>query len=298
MTQLPMLNKLAAIFQDPPPELIFEIGPTSVAMARATSGAQAMVEELDPSVLSPSPVKDNVLDAEALNQAIKKLVASAGRRARRAALILPDNSARVSVLDFDTFPSKPEDQLPLLQFRLKKTLPYDIDSAAISYFLQPMTKAGKHEVVAIATPLEVVARYEAPFRTAGIQAGIVTISHLAMLDLVPDQGVVIVAKLSGGILTVMAVDNGVLRLARSLELTEITLDEIAADLYPTFAYSEDSLGSRPEQLLMCGFGNGTIADEAAHRFEQELATKVHRLPFRNAGIAGYLQSRKLQGVAA
>jgi type IV pilus assembly protein PilM len=298
MTQPAILQRLTAVFQDPPPEYVFEIGPRSVALARAVGGTQAVVEELPPSVLSPSPVRDNVIEADALEQAIKRLVNSTGssRRQRRAALVLPDHSARVSVLDFDRFPVKPEEQMPLLQFRLKKTLPYDIDSAAISYFTQPMTKAGKHEVVAVATPLEVIARYEAPFRAANVHVGIVTISHLAMLDLIAPTGVVIVAKLSGGILTVMAIDHGILRLVRSLELTEITLDEIAADLYPTFAYSEDSFGARPETLLLCGFGD--LAPEAGRRFEDELSAKVDVLPFRNAGLAGYLHSRRIKGVAA
>ncbi len=293
MTHPVILQKIAAIFQDPPPDLAFEIGPSSVAMVRAVGGTQSVVEELPPSAISPSPVRDNVIEPEALQQAIKSLLSSLGpgRRQRRAALILPDHSARVSVLDFDRFPDKAEDQLPLLQFRLKKTLPYDIDSAAISYFTQPVTKTGKREVVAVATPLEVIARYEAPFRAANIHTGIVTISHLAMLDLVTPAGVVIVAKLSGGILTVMAIDHGTLRLVRSLELTELTLDEIAADLYPTFAYSEDSFGSRPETLLLCGFGD--LASEASRRFEEELAAKVECLPFRNAGLAGYLHSRNL-----
>jgi type IV pilus assembly protein PilM len=298
MSQPAILQQFASIFQDPPPEYVFEIGPQTVAMARAVGGTQAAVEELDPSVLSPSPVRDNVLNEEALSQAVKKLIASTGpsRRQRRAALILPDHSARVSVLDFDVFPAKVEDQLPLLKFRLKKTLPYDIDSAVISYFIQPLTKAGKHEVVAVATPLEVVARYEAPFRAANVHCGVVTISHLAMLDLVSPSGVMIVAKLSGGVLTVMAVDHGILRLVRSLELTELTLDEVAADLYPTFAYSEDSFGSRPDTLLLCGFGS--LANEAARRFEDELAAKVDLLPYRHGGLAGYLHSRKIQGVAA
>ena len=298
MAGSPILQKLASLFQDPPPEFCFEIGPSSVAVARAAGGAQTLVEELPPSVISPSPVRDNVLDADAFAQAIKKLVNSlgGGRRQRRAALILPDHSARVSVLDFDRFPDKVEDQLPLLQFRLKKTLPYDIDAAAISYFTQPVTRTGKREVVAVAAPLEVIARYEAPFRAANIHAGIVTLSHLAMLDLVSPTGVVIVAKLSGGILTVMALDHGVLRLVRSLELTEITLDEIAADLYTTFAYSEDSFGSRPETLLLCGFG--PLAADAGRRFEEELSARVELLPFCNAGLAGYLHSRKIKGVAA
>ncbi len=298
MTQPAILRKLTGLFQDPPPEFVFEIGPRSVAMARAVAGTQTAIEELAPEVLTPSPIADNVLDAEALSHAVKKLVAASGpgRRQRRAALILPDHSARVSVLDFDRFPAKPEEQMPLLQFRLKKTLPYDIDSAAISYFTQPLTRTGKHEVVAVATPMEVVARYEAPFRAANVQPGIVTISHLAMLDLVSPAGVMIVAKLSGGILTVMAADHGILRLVRSLELTELTLDEIAADLYPTFAYSEDSFGSRPEVLLLCGFGD--LAAEATRRFEEELSAKVEVMPYRNPGLAGYLRSRNLQAVAA
>ncbi|HEY3840662.1 MAG TPA: hypothetical protein VGL72_29020 [Bryobacteraceae bacterium] len=298
MNQPPILEKLSAIFQDPPPEFVFEVGAASIAMSRAVGGAQPQIEPLEASVLSPSPVRDNVLDDDAFAAAVKKLVASTGpgRRQRRGALILPDHSARVSVLDFDTFPTNPDEQLPLLQFRLKKSLPYDIDSAVISYFTQPMNKAGKHEVVAVVTPLEVVARYEAPFRAANVNIGIVTISHLAMLDLVSSHGIMIVAKLSGGVLTVMAVDHGSLRLVRSLELTEITLDEIAADLYPTFAYSEDSFGARPESLLLCGFGE--LAAESSRRFEEELSAKVEVLPYRNAGLAGYLHSRKIQGVAA
>jgi hypothetical protein len=166
----------------------------------------------------------------------------------------------------------------------------------ICSFPQPLATSGKQDVVTVATPMEVIAHYEAPFRAANVNTGIVTISHLAALDLVPSSGVIIVAKLSGGILTVMAVDHGILRLARSLELSELTLDEIAADLYPTFAYCEDSLGSRPESLLLCGFGD--LADEASRRFEEELSAKVSRLPYRHAGLAGYLYSRKVQGVAA
>jgi hypothetical protein len=146
------------------------------------------------------------------------------------------------------------------------------------------------------TPYEVITRYEAPFRAANVNPGIVTISHLAMLDLVPPTGVIIIAKLSGGVLTVMAVDNKALRLVRTRELSEITLEEIASDLYPTVAYCEDTLGSRPESLLLCGFGE--LANEGADRFEQELNAKVARLPYHHAGLAGYLQSRKIQAVAA
>ena len=65
----PIFSRLSAIFQDAPPEFAFEIGLQSIAMARAVGGAQPVVEELEPTVLSPSPIRDNVLDADAFARA-------------------------------------------------------------------------------------------------------------------------------------------------------------------------------------------------------------------------------------
>ena len=93
------------------------------------------------------------------------------RKRRRAALILPDYAARVTVLDFDSFPSSPEEQLSLIRFRVKKTLPFDIDSAAVSYFAQPAEKGATIEVVAVIVALEMIARYEALFRAHEFSAG-------------------------------------------------------------------------------------------------------------------------------
>ena len=84
----------------------------------------------------------------------------------------------MSVLDFDAFPSSPEEQLSLIRFRLKKTLPFDIDSAAVSYFAQPAEKGVTIEVVAVIVALEIIARYEALFRAMNFHAGEVTTSAL------------------------------------------------------------------------------------------------------------------------
>ena len=67
------------------------------------------------------------------------------KKRRPAAVILPDYAARVSVLDFDSFPSSPEEQLSLVRFRVKKTIPFDIDSAAVSYWVQPADQGRREE---------------------------------------------------------------------------------------------------------------------------------------------------------
>ena len=90
------------------------------------------------------------------------------------ALILPDYCTRLAVLDFDSFPSDAAQQLSLIRFRLKRSVPFDVESAAISYWAQPAADK-KMDVVAAVAPLEIVSRYEAPFRAAGMLPGLVTL---------------------------------------------------------------------------------------------------------------------------
>jgi type IV pilus assembly protein PilM len=285
------LNQIRALLKDPPPEFAFEIAADGIAMSRTRPPAAVQHAALPEGVIVPSPVKDNVLDAAALAHAVAKLVpASAGRGRRTAALILPDNSMRLAVIDFATLPDKEEERLALIKFRLRKTLPFDIDEAALSYHIQAGNK-----VLAAVAPVEIVARYEAPFRAAGLHPGLVTSSTVAMLELLPAKGSLLVAHHSPGALTVLALQNGVVSLARSLELAHGTadpLEEISADIYPTLIYIEDQTGSRPEQVIIAGFGAGfgDDADAAATRLAVELDLPVNALPGDHLGLTGYLQS--------
>ena len=79
------------------------------------------------------------------------------------------------MLDFDSFPTDAKEQLSLVRFRLKRSVPFDVESAAVSYCAQPAADK-KVDVVVVMAPLEIVARYEAPFRAAGMNPGLVTTS--------------------------------------------------------------------------------------------------------------------------
>lgn len=281
------LDQIKALLKDPPPEFAFEIAADGIVMSRTRQPAAVQHAALPEGVIVPSPVKDNVLDAAALAQAVAKLVpASTGRGRRSAALILPDNSMRLAVIDFATLPDKEEERLALIKFRLRKTLPFDIDEAALSYHVQAGNK-----VLAAVAPVEIVARYEAPFRAAGLHPGLVTSSTVAMLEMLPTKGSLLVAHHSPGALTVLALANGVVILARSLELAQGSadpLEEISADIYPTLIYIEDQTGSRPEQVIIGGFGDDS--DIAATRLAVELDLPVNALPGNHLGLTGYLQS--------
>lgn len=290
------LEKVKGLLQDPPPAMAFEISEGGIAAARIGSHAELGFQPLKSGTVTVSLLKENVNDAGDFAEAVRALTAAQPARKRRdVALILPDFSTRISVLDFDSFPSDPKEQASLIRFRLKRSVPFDVDSAALSYHAQ---SAGhkKIDVVAVMAPWEIVARYEAPFRALGMNPGLVTTSSMAALELAPDGGgVTVIAKISGHVLTVLVRDKAALRLVRCLELASQQLDDVAAVLLPTFVYVEDNLGGRAERLLLCGFGGGS--EEAQRRFQEELGVEVEpvRSPLgapgeNNAGLLGYLRS--------
>jgi type IV pilus assembly protein PilM len=292
-----LFHSLSALWRDPPPAFAFELSEAGVAMARTGKSPEFDFRPLDPGVISVSPLRDNILEPEKLAAAVRGMVPPNGSRRRRdTALILPDACARVSVLDFDSFPSDAKEQLSLVRFRMKKSVPYDVESAALSYHPQASAGNGKRfDVVVAVAPSEIIARYEAPFRAAAIQPGLVTTSALAALELVKENGTVVMAKLSGRMLTILVLSSGVLKLVRSLELTEPGVADIAADLYPTCVYIEDNLDARAEKLLLAGFGR--FGAEARDQFSRELRLPVELISAgpgvageNNLGLLGYLQS--------
>src|SRR5271165_7509721 len=130
-----IIQSISRLVKDPPPEHAFEISEAGLSYAH---GTQTGFERFEPDTLQVSPSVDNILRPEAISSMIARIAPpAAGKKRRPAALILPDYAARVTVLDFDSFPSAAEEQLALIKFRVKKTIPFDIESAAVRYWVQP-----------------------------------------------------------------------------------------------------------------------------------------------------------------
>jgi type IV pilus assembly protein PilM len=275
--------------------MAFEISEAGIASARIGARAELEFYPLKAGTLSVSPLKENVIDPDEFTMAVRAVANTQTARKRRdVALILPDYCTRMAVVDFDSFPSDPKEQASLVRFRVKRSVPFDVESAALSYYAQ--AAGGKRvDVVVTVAPLEVVSRYEAPFRTAGMNPGLVTTSSMAALELAPDHGLSVFAKLTGRVLSVIVRQGLVVKLVRCLEMPSNGLEDIDAVLLPTFVYIEDNLGAKAERLVLCGFGAQT--EEAQRRFHEELGVEVAplRSPLgtpgeNNAGLLGYLRS--------
>jgi len=93
--------------------------------------------------------------------------------------IVPDAAVRVMLVEFDTLPSDQDEALGVVRFRLKKSLPFDVEKAKVSYHAQKFSDGVR--VVAAVALANVVEDYEAAFRDAGYNPGMVLPSMLAAL---------------------------------------------------------------------------------------------------------------------
>jgi type IV pilus assembly protein PilM len=274
---------------DPPPLLVFEISEQGVAGVRRNPKTLAVearaFQPLPQGAVEPSAVRENVHEPGEFQQAVQTVLQELGPAKRPdAALILPDDSSRLTVLDLDKLPADARERLALIRWRLKKTVPFDIERARISYQPQP-SPAGVSVLVA-ATPPEVVQQYEAPFQQAGLFPGYVSLSTAAALNLTRGGGMNVLAKMAGGTLTIVALANGAVRMIRHVDLAEhppnaveARLQDMVSDLFPTCVFIKDNLGAEVSKLLLCGFGS--LLQRALEFFPGELGCEVE--PLRSPG---------------
>src|SRR5580704_10655461 len=292
------MPSLANLLKDPPPTHAFELSEEGISFAPVAQPASAQFARFEPGVLLVSPVHENIQQPHVLLEHISSVVPANGHRKRRAALILPDYCARIAVLDFDTFPADPDEQQALVRFRLKKSVPFEVDTAMVSYVEQPRTSNGagaKVEILAAVMSSEIVVQYEAPFRAAGFHPGLVTTSSIAALNLLEANGITLLVKLGGRVLSVLVLKDNAVKLARCIEMDQAGVLDIESVLHPTIAYIEDELKSRPQLVWLAGFGGE--AGELAPRWESEWGVAVQPIRSRfgspdrnNSGLLGYLES--------
>ncbi|HUX28790.1 MAG TPA: hypothetical protein VMV39_08375 [Terracidiphilus sp.] len=244
------------------PPVAVELAPEGVLAAALPGGSHSPVyafESLRAGVLMPGIGEQNLRSPEAVAEAIRKALGEVSPRTHAVTLILPDAAARVFVLDFDSFPVKAQEAVPVLRMRLRKMVPFDVEHAGISYQVLPEDKK-QTRVLAAVLPGAILAEYESAVRTAGYEPGAVLPSSLAALAAVDSQEPVLAACLNGTALTTSITHGSDLLLFRTLDLPEDPdqrLAEVQRGIAVAAAYFEDKLAARPRQIYYSGSGTAT-----------------------------------------
>ncbi len=248
------------------PRLACEITSAGVVAGRPGDAEQQIVSSfaaLRPGVLAAGLKTPNFSDRSAVAAALRQALDEIRVKDSQVTIVIPDAAVRVLLLDFDTLPAKIAERLPIIRFRLRKLVPFEMEDAAVSYQMMP-GKAGLERVIVAVSPAGVLHEYESAVREAGYEPGVVLPSTLAALAAVNTGEPALVVNRNGSSVTTAITSQNELLLHRTLELTEKdwspeenlyhSAEELQQSVSVAIAYFEDTLDAPPRQLLSCGLG--------------------------------------------
>ena len=251
------------------PNLACEIAPDRVIAARVADSGQVLelcsTSELAPGCVVPDLTENNLRERNSVVGALREALGNVGGRSHDVVAILPDAAVRVVLLDFETLPAKREEAESVVRFRLRKSLPFDVDKAKVSYQAQS-SPAGMRVVAAVALN-SVVEDYEAAFVEAGFSPGVVMPSMLAALGGAPAEHATLVVKVDVRTTSIAILDNQQLLLFRTLENTRgvaISGEQLAEDVYPSVVFFQDTYSTNIGEIFVAGVSDMAAAAPALH----------------------------------
>ncbi len=239
------------------PNLACEITPEQVIAARGSRHSSSLEAcsryALPAGSLAPSLSATNVADREALREAVSAVLGEVADRSRDVIGIVPDAAVRIVLLDFDALPQKREDADAMVRFRLKKSLPFDVEQAAVSYDVS--LRDGHVKVMAAVCVRTVLEEYEGILRDAGYIPGVVLPSMFASLGTVHADEPTMVLKVDAMTSTLAIVQANQLLLFRTLENPPAgreSAEQLADDIYPSLVFFEDNYSLQVRRVLVGG----------------------------------------------
>ena len=239
------------------PKLACEISADRVLAGRVIDnggGLEASAAlELAPGSVVPDLVENNLRQRGAVREGIESTLGGVAGRGKDVIAIVPDAAVRVMLVEFDTLPSDQEEALGVVRFRLKKSLPFDVEKAKVSYHAQ---KVGDEVKVVAAVALgSVIEEYETAFREAGFDPGVVLTSTLAALGAADGKNPTMVIKVDAHTTSIAILNEDQLQLFRTLENARgvtINGEQLAEEVYPSIVFFQDTYHLNIDRIYVAG----------------------------------------------
>jgi type IV pilus assembly protein PilM len=285
----------------PKPKLACEIAADRVLVGRLAVDGQTLeasaARELAPGSVVPDLVESNLRQRDPVVTAVQEALGSVAGRTHDVIAVVPDAAVRVVLLEFDTLPSDSEEASGVVRFRMKKSLPFDVDKARVSYHSQKTTDGIR--VVAAVALATVVEEYEAVIRDAGFSPGVVIPSMLAALGAAEAERPTLVVKVDARTTSIAILNAGQLQLFRTLENTRgvtITGDQLAEEVYPSVVFFQDTYHLNIEKIFVAGLADTSSAAPALRAQTGAEVQELVRASQLGASPAGSVPRWRMAGV--
>lgn len=239
------------------PEIVMEIEPGFIAGAKLDRAGgrvlMAAVDEAESPRFQPAAGKPNFTDPEALRGALKAIADKFGRGSSYLGLLVPDAAVRVGIYTFETLPKRAREADELIRWRMKDTLPCDMDEARISYQILS-NDPGNIELLVVAGSNNVLSEYESLLETGNGGPGLLLPATMALLTMVPHTngtGHLLIHVCAGTVTTAVTVSDRI-RLWRSREIREDGwVEDVSREAIRVAASSRDHLKVEISHVWLC-----------------------------------------------
>lgn len=294
------MSLLASWLASPPLDAAIEIAPEAVSIAVLSGRGQNAVvqgyavEPMPGGAVMPSLTATNMPDRDMVVRALRAACESVGVRPRRVALVVPDLVGKVSLVRFDQTPARRDDLDQLIRWQMKKSTPFPIDDACVTY--SPGSRATEgNEFVVVAAKREVIREYEGVCEEVGIEAGLVDLATFGVVNLFlsagqPPSGDWLVVHMRPEYTSIVILRREDLIFFRNrAEGDEEALQDV---VHQTAMYYQDRLAGRGfARILLGGLGRTPGAVDMARRnLEEHMGAAVEPIdPTRGATLTDRIQ---------
>jgi type IV pilus assembly protein PilM len=284
--------KLPAILASAPPSVGVEIASdrvTGVSLSGPPSAwtvAAHATERLPAGAVTPALNAANIHDERTVSAAIRSVFDRLGTKPRRVALVIPDTSAKVSLLRFEKVPAAADlDQL--IRWQVRKAAPFKPEEAQISWVAAAALPDGGREFLVTLARRDIVESYERACAEAGANAGVVDLASLNLINAALASS----GQASAGdwLVVNVAQDYATLAIVRGTDLIFFRTRQLEAEgdladlVHQTSMYHEDRLsGARFARVVLSGAAGRAIdsGERLRRGLEERLGTRVEPLDFR------------------
>ena len=212
-------------------------------------------------------------DSDSVKEVVRQALDQAAFSGSEIAVVVPDGVARVTILNVEKFPTEPGQQEPFIRWKLKKNMPFDTETAQLTY--KKLGQNGSVDILVALSPRGVTRQYEDLLKSIGLHAGIVIPSTIAALNLlVTEPTDTLFLKASPEAIATCVFMDGQLRFYR-----RVVSQSLYDAVHPTIMYYEDKLGgSGIRELITC------VHDSATGEQAADLAIRLE-IPERSLYLA-------------
>jgi type IV pilus assembly protein PilM len=131
-------------------------------------------------------LRPNLISPDEVQKRVGELFEVTGTRPGRVSLVLPDNLAKISLMTLPERPGSRRQLEEIVRFKVRRSVPFRLEEAALSYQVLPGEGDGIHVLVAL-LPRGVVEQYERVLAGVGARVGLIDFCTPNLLNLCREE---------------------------------------------------------------------------------------------------------------